>query len=66
MTMIFTRNKHPVTPKQVVNVLDLGYLGVETDFQNNYPPYHIKRKEIKKSYLKKKKSITKFIPKKRG
>jgi hypothetical protein len=26
------KNNHPVTPKQVVNVLDLGYLGVEKDF----------------------------------
>jgi hypothetical protein len=26
------KNNHPVTPKQVVNVIDLGYLGVETDF----------------------------------
>jgi len=31
MTMIFIEN-HPVTPKQVVNVFDLGYLGVEKDF----------------------------------
>ena len=26
------KNNHPVTPKQVVNVVDLGYLGVEKDF----------------------------------
>jgi hypothetical protein len=26
------KNNHPITPKQVVNVFDLGYLGVETDF----------------------------------
>ena len=26
------KNNHPVTPKQVVNVFDLGYLGVEKDF----------------------------------
>jgi hypothetical protein len=31
MTMIFTR-RIILTPKQVVNVFDLGYLGVETDF----------------------------------
>ncbi|HXS60729.1 MAG TPA: transposase family protein, partial [Candidatus Sulfopaludibacter sp.] len=29
---IYKNNHHPVTPKQVVNVIDLGYLGVETDF----------------------------------
>jgi hypothetical protein len=26
------KNNHPVTPKQVVNVVDLGYLGIEKDF----------------------------------
>jgi hypothetical protein len=26
------KNNHPATPKQVVNVFDLGYLGVEKDF----------------------------------
>ena len=25
------KNNHPVTPKQVVNVFDLGYLGIEKD-----------------------------------
>jgi hypothetical protein len=28
---IYKKN-HPVIPKQVVNVFDLGYLGIETDF----------------------------------
>ncbi len=33
---VYKRNR-PVTPKQVVNVIDLGYLGgVEKDIQNNY------------------------------
>ena len=26
------KKDHPVTPKQVVNVVDLGYLGIEKDF----------------------------------
>ena len=26
------KNNHPVTPKQVVSVVDLGYLGIEKDF----------------------------------
>ena len=26
------KNHHPVIPKQVVNVFDLGYLGIEKDF----------------------------------
>jgi hypothetical protein len=29
---ILYKKNHPVTPKQVVNVFDLGYLGVEKDF----------------------------------
>ena len=32
MIMIFIKKNHPVTPKDVVNVVDLGYLGVEKDF----------------------------------
>ncbi|MER5176553.1 MAG: hypothetical protein ABJB76_07060 [Candidatus Nitrosocosmicus sp.] len=28
---IYKKN-HPVTPKEVVNVFDLGYLGIEKDF----------------------------------
>ena len=28
---IYKKN-HPVTPKQVVNVFDLGYLGIKKDF----------------------------------
>ena len=26
------KENHPITPKKVVNVFDLGYFGVETDF----------------------------------
>ena len=50
-----------LTPPQVVNVIDLGYLGVEKDFPEQLSLYYrIKRKETA-SYHKKKKSITKFI-----
>ncbi len=39
------KKDHPVTPKQVVNVLDLGYVGVEKDFpeQLSASPYKRKR-----------------------
>ena len=58
---IYKKN-HPVTPPKVVNVIDLGYLGIETDFPEQLSEYyHIKRKETKKSCLKKKKSTTNFI-----
>src|SRR4051794_28032392 len=41
------KNNHPVTPKQVVNVFDLGYLGVQKDFPKQLcHPYQTERKEI--------------------
>ena len=38
------KNNHPITPKQVVNVIDLGYLGVETDFSEQLSALPCKRK----------------------
>jgi hypothetical protein len=40
------KNKHPITPLQVENVLDLGYLGVKNDFPTvkYVPPFRKKRK----------------------
>jgi DDE superfamily endonuclease/Helix-turn-helix of DDE superfamily endonuclease len=38
------KNHHPVTPKQVVNVIDLGYLGVEKDFPEQLSALPCKRK----------------------
>jgi hypothetical protein len=33
MIMRFSKiNKHPITPLQVENVFDLGYMGVKNDF----------------------------------
>lgn len=58
------KNNHPATSKQVVNVIDLGYIGIEKDFpQQLCPPYHAKGKEIR-FYLKKK-QINRFHSKKR-
>ena len=62
------KKNHPVTPsKQVVNVVDLGYLGIEKDYpvEQLSLHYHIKRKETN-FYQMIKKSTTKFIPTKRG
>ena len=41
------KNHHPATPKQVVNVVDLGYLGIEKDFpkQLSSIPYKKKRNQ---------------------
>jgi hypothetical protein len=40
-------NSHPCTPKRVVNVLDLEYLGVEKDFpeQLSSPPHKKNRNQ---------------------
>jgi hypothetical protein len=38
------KRSHPVTPKQVVNVMDLGYLGIETDFPEQLSALPCKRK----------------------
>jgi hypothetical protein len=57
---IYKKNQ-PVTPRQVINVIDLGYLGVEKDFPEQLSSHcHIKRRKTK-NCPKKKKSITKFI-----
>ena len=55
---IYKKN-HPVTPsKQVVNVIDLGYLGVEKDYPVEQLSSHcrIKKIETNQRYPKKKKS----------
>ncbi len=56
------KKNHPVIPKEVIIVFDLGYLGVKTDFRNNYLHYQIKRKETN-FYQMMKKNTTKFIQK---
>ena len=45
MIMIFIKKNHPLVPKDVVNVFDLGYLGVENDFPEllSYIPNRKKR-----------------------
>ena len=39
------KENHPITPKNIVNVFDLGYLGIEKDFpdQMSSLPYRKKR-----------------------
>ncbi|MER5174586.1 MAG: transposase family protein [Candidatus Nitrosocosmicus sp.] len=50
---IYKKN-HPTTPKQVVNMFDLGYLLVGRTFKNKYHFYHIKRKGIGRSSIEEK------------
>ena len=62
------KNNHPVTPKQVVNVFDLGYHGVEKDFpvqisslpnkkKRNQGELSVEKKECNKSHAKKRIAI---------
>jgi hypothetical protein len=41
------KKNHPVTPKEVVNVVDLGYLGIKKDFPDQLfaLPYKKKRNQ---------------------
>ena len=54
------KNNHPITPKQVVNVFDVGYFGVEEDFpeQLSALPY---KKRNQQELSEEKKITTWFI-----
>ena len=66
MTMMFIRRIILLLPKQVVNVVDLGYLGVEKDFPEQLSSHcRIKRRETKKRYLEEEKEYNKIHSKKR-
>ena len=39
------KEEHPVTPKEVVNIFDLGYLGVEKDFSEQLSSIPIRKKK---------------------
>ena len=57
------KNKHPITPLQVENVLDLGYLGVQNDFPTvKSCTFHLERKGRKVNSQMKKRDITENIP----
>jgi hypothetical protein len=55
------KENHPLTSKQVVNVVDLGYLGVEKDFPQQLSSNPIERKEICCSYPQSKKNTIKVM-----
>jgi hypothetical protein len=42
---VYKHNNHPLTPQQVENVFDLGYLGVEKDFPNVKSVLPIRKKK---------------------
>ena len=53
------KSNYLVTPKEVVNVLDLGYLGIEKDFPEQLSALPYKKKRNRRCH-KKKKSTTTF------
>ena len=50
------KENHPVTPKQVVNLVDLGYLGVEKDFPDQLSSLPNRKKRNHETVRKKKKN----------
>ncbi len=61
---IYKKN-HPVTPKQVVNVLDLGYLGVEKDFPEQLSALPYKKQRNPQELPAEEKEYNKIHSKKR-
>ena len=59
------KNNHPVIPKQVVNVVDLGYFGVEKDFPEQLSALPCKKKRNHENYLQEEKEYNKIHSKKR-
>ena len=59
------KKNHPVTPGQVVNVIDLGYLGVEKDFPEQLSALLYKKKRNQKELSEEEKEYNKIHSKKR-
>ncbi len=57
------KENHPVTPKEVVNVVDLGYLGIEKDYPEQLSSHYHVKSDTRNMNHKKKKSISEFIQK---
>ncbi len=61
---IYKKN-HPITPKQVVNVVDLGYLGIENDFPEQLSALPYKKKINQDELPPEEKEFNKIHSKKR-
>jgi DDE superfamily endonuclease len=57
------KESHPAIPKQVINVFDLGYLGVEKDFPKQLSSLPNRKKRNQELSLMTIKITTKIIPK---
>ena len=56
------KNNHPITPIQVENVFDLGYMGVKNDFPTVKLYCHLERKGRKVNSQIKKRGRIESIP----
>ena len=59
------KKNHPITPKQVVNVVDLGYLGIEKDFPQQLSALPCKKKRNQEELSDEEKEHNKIHSKKR-
>jgi len=59
------KKDHPSTPKQVVNVLNLGYLGIETDFPDQLSALPYRKKRNQQDLSQEEKEYNKFHARKR-
>ncbi len=59
------KENHPVTPKQFVNVFDLGYLGIEQDYPEQLSSMPNRKKRNQQELPAEEKEYNKFHSKKR-
>jgi len=59
------KKNHPITPKQVLNVVDLGYLGIEKDFPQQLSALPCKKKRNQEELSDEEKEHNKIHSKKR-
>ena len=65
MTMTSYKKNHPVTPKEVINVFDLGYLGVGKDFPDQKSSIPNRKKRSQKELAQEEKECNQNHSKKR-
>jgi hypothetical protein len=59
------KGNHPVTPKQVVNVVDLGYIGIEKDFPQQLSSIPNRKKRNQEEFSQEERGYNKNHSKKR-
>jgi hypothetical protein len=59
------KENHPIIPKEVVNVVDLGYLGIEKDFPDQLSALPYRKKRNQQDLSQEEKEYNKFHARKR-